>query len=110
MKILTDDIEVFKILSDAGMENFDPLKKHVATFLSGNFWCLFLFNPSGKLKGCRLYILEQQTLDRELREKLLPDLLLLNDNHGYVILKNEALIVVESLISSRKENLFFDAH
>jgi hypothetical protein len=109
MKILTGDIEILKILSESGNENFDPLKNQVFEFSYGESWCLFLFNPSGKFKGCRLYMLEKP-FETALREKLLPELLSLNDNHRYVILKNEALNIVESLISGKNDFLFFDAH
>ena len=111
MKILTDDITIFEILSAAKMENFDPLKKSVFAFSSAESWHLLLFNPSGNLKGCRLYVLGKDNFEKELQEKLLPELLLLNDNHDYVILKNEALLIVETLIGNQKgKPLFFDAH
>lgn len=111
MKILTDDVLIFERLSESKKEIFDPLQKQVFAFWADEMWCLFLFNPSGPLKGCRMYMLEKAHFEMELREKLLPELLSLNDSHDYVILKNNALIIVESLISTGKgDHLFFDAH
>ena len=111
MKTLTDDIEIFEMLSEAGMENFDPLKNSAFNFMFRESWCLLLFSPAGKYKGCRLYVLEMPTLEMDLREKLLPELISLPNDNGYFNLKNEALAIVEAFISNRKgEHLFFDAH
>ncbi len=109
--MLTDDIEIFKILAAADRENFDPLKNQVLKFSFNETWNLFLFSASGRFKGCRLYILENISLEIALHEKLLPELLSLPDHPEYFFLKNEALQIVETLIGNRKnDSLFFDAH
>ena len=111
MKILTDDLKIFNILSEMKLEMFDPKKISVFDFSVDDSWCLFLFNPQGIHKGCRLYILENIEREIELREKLLPELISLPSDNGNFILKDKALKVVESIISNNKDGqLFFDAH
>lgn len=111
MEICTSDIEIFKLLSDLKQDAFDHGKFFVGEFSSEENWYLFLFNPDGKFKGVRLYAIRKKLLEFELEKFLLPDLLSLTDDFSYGEIKNEALNIVENLISNRRrESLFFDAH
>lgn len=111
MKILLDDIEIFNLLEKANVAAFDPSKPLVLDFVHEDNWCLLLFNPSGELKGCRLFLLEEKGLSTEAEKLLIPELLSLDDNHGYDLLKTRALAIVEHLLRDKKSSQFyFDGH
>jgi hypothetical protein len=111
MQILLDDVAIFKLLSESGEDHFDHGKIFVSQFSQEDCWHLFLFNPSGKLKGLRLYSIKKSVLGFELEKYLLPELLSLEEGHGYHALKNEALRIAETFIANRSnDHLFFDAH
>jgi len=104
MQLLTDDLVIFSLLEKAQQVSFDPAKPAALDFHTEDHVALFLFNPAGPLKGCRLYLLDQRSADEELESVLLPELLALPEEEGYAVLKNE-------LISRRNSSrLFFDAH
>ncbi|HET6989769.1 MAG TPA: hypothetical protein VFJ43_00530 [Bacteroidia bacterium] len=111
METITSDIEIFRFLEKADSLAFDPLKNAVFEFSHENYWCLLIFSSSGPTKGCKLFLLEHHHIPIEAEKELLPELLSLREDYGYDLLKNEALLIVEKLIS-RKNNshLFFDAH
>jgi hypothetical protein len=111
MQLLLDDIEIFTLLEKANVAGFDPSKPLVLDFTHEESWGLLLFNPSGELKGCRLFLLPQQDLAAEAEKLLIPELLGLDDKHGYDRLKNKALAIVEHLIHEKKSSqLYFDGH
>jgi hypothetical protein len=111
MKILTADTEIFDLLEKAGKAGFDPGKTMVMEFMHEEKWCLLIFNPSGELKGCKLFLIDEQVFSQEAEKLLIPELLALEDNHGYDRLKNEALAIVEHALRDRKnQQSYFDAH
>lgn len=111
MQILTDDIEIFRLLEKANVAGFDPSQPLVLDFTHEENWGLLLFNPSGELKGCRLFLIEQLNLTAEAERLLIPELLGLDDKHDYDRLKNRALAIVEHLLHEKKSSqLYFDGH
>jgi hypothetical protein len=111
MKIILDDIEIFELLEKANVAGFDPGKPLVLDFTHEENWGLLIFNPSGELKGCRLFLILQQDLSSEAEKLLIPELLGLDDKHGYDRLKNRALAIVEHMLHERKSGqLYFDGH
>lgn len=111
MQLITDDPEIFALLEKAGKAAFDPSVPAVIEFDVDTNYALLLFMPSGPRKGCLLFIVEHQALDEESGNLLLPRLLALPDDHGFSLLKTDALAAVERLISRRNSNrLFGDAH
>ncbi len=111
MQVILTDIEIFAFLEKANVAAFDPGQPLVLDFIHENHWCLFVFNPSGELKGCKLFLIDEKNLSIELATVLIPSLLALEDNHGYDVLKNRALVIVEQLLRDKKSSqLFFDGH
>lgn len=111
MQVLLDDIEIFALLEKADVAAFDPLKPLVLEFVYEDNWFLLLFNPAGELKGCRLFQIEEKNLSDEAEKLLIPELLSLDDNHGYDILKTRALAILEHLLRDKKSSqLYFDGH
>lgn len=111
MRILFDDIEVFEFLEKANVAGFDPTKPIVLDFVHETNWCLLIFNPTGKLKGCKLFLVDETNLTVEAEKLLIPELLAMDDNHGYDLLKNHALSIVERLLHDKKSGqLYFDGH
>ena len=111
MKILLHDIEIFQLLEKANVAGFDPTKSLVLDFIHEENWCLLIFNPSGELKGCRLFLIDEKDLSIEAEKLLIPELLSLNDNSGYDLLKTKALSIVEHLLRDKKSSqLYFDGH
>ena len=111
MQIIRNDIEIFSFLENANVAAFDPTRPLVLDFFHENRWCLFIFNPSGELKGCKLFLIDENGLLIEAEKLLVPELLALEDNHGYDQLKNRALVIVEQLLRDKKSNqLYFDGH
>ena len=111
MELISNDLEVFELLERAGEVTFDFSKRVVKEFSNETFWALLIFSPSGPLKGSKLFLIENESLFIEAEKKLLPELLALPEEHGYDILKNKALSIVEKLICRRRnQELFFDAH
>lgn len=111
MKLITDDIEIFNLLEKANVAAFDPSKPLVLDFVHEENWCLLIFNPSGELKGCRLFLVDLQNLSIEAEKLLIPELLALDDKHDYDLLKNQALAIVEHLLRDKKSSqLYFDGH
>lgn len=111
MRIITADTDVFEVLEKAGRAGFDPQKPLVLDFIFEKSWHLLLFNPEGESKGCRLYLISENLLFAEAEKLLLPELLSIDHNHGYEILVDKALVIVEDLLRTKKSTgLFFDAH
>lgn len=111
MRVLRDDIEIFRLLENAGVAAFDPSRPCVLEFVQEENRALLLFNPSGELKGCRLYLIAEKDLSKEAEKLLIPELLSLDDNHGYDLLKNKALAIVEHILRDKKsDQLYFDGH
>jgi hypothetical protein len=111
MRILLDDIAIFDLLEKANVAAFDPSKPLVLDFVHEESWGLLLFNPSGELKGCRLFLIDQQHLSVEAEKLLIPELLALDDKHDYDQLKNKALAIVEHVLRDKKSSqLYFDGH
>jgi hypothetical protein len=111
MKILRNDLEVFDILEKANVADFDPVKQLVLDFIYKETWHLLLFNPSGELKGCLLFLIAEKDLITEAEKLLIPELLALDDKHDYDKLKTEALAIVENILHTKKsDRLYFDGH
>mgnify|MGYP001545830381 CR=1 FL=1 len=111
MQVITADTEVFEMLEKAGHAGFDPQKPLVLDFVFEKNWHLLLFNPEGERKGCRLFRIPENLLFAEAEKLLLPELLSIDHNHGYEILVDKALVIVEDLLRTKKgAGLFFDAH
>lgn len=89
MIVLTDDIAVFRLLEEAGCAAFSASAPAVFSFEHGPHFCLLLFVPSGKHKGCRLFLLEKRLLDQEIQNGLLAGLLALPDDAELVVLKKQ---------------------
>ncbi|MDQ3110905.1 MAG: hypothetical protein M3R17_13515 [Bacteroidota bacterium] len=111
MKIIRNDIEVFDILEKANVADFDPAKLLVLDFIYKETWHLLLFNPTGELKGCCLFLISEKDLTIEAEKLLIPELLALDDKHGYDLLKTKALEIVEYVLRDKKSTgLYFDSH
>lgn len=111
MEIIIDDQIVFDILTNSCLENFDVSKIGVFSFQFQNKWCLLMFCPNGKFKGCRLFLLEKNSFEITLSEKLLPHLIALPSDNDFELLKNQTLELIESLIINRSnQSFFFEAH
>ena len=110
MRLLTDDVEIFSWLEEAGADGFDPTRAAVLEIQQGRSCGVLVFNPHGVQKGCRLFLLDRDQLPAEAR-LLLHELLLLPDDDDFAGLKNDALLLCERLIARRdNEQFFFDAH
>lgn len=110
MRLLTDDVEIFSWLEEAGADRFDPTRPSVLEIPNGNCCGVLVFNPHGVRKGCKLFLLDRYQLTAEAR-LLLNELLLLPDDEDFAKLKNDALLLCEQLLSRRdNEMFFFDAH
>jgi hypothetical protein len=109
MDLLQDDVEIFARLEAAGRERFDVTAPRVIDYEWDDAYFLLLFNPTGNLKGCKLYSVPAS--DAKELEVLLVNLLQLPEDEGYDRLKTEALLRVENRIASgRYSDRFFDAH
>ncbi len=111
MKVILDDSEIFELLEKASLTQFDPSKQIVLDFTFEENWHLLLFNPSGNLKGCKLFVISKNNLALEAEKLLIPELLSLSDDDGFIFLKNKSLEIVELLLQDKKSaQLFFDGH
>lgn len=111
MQLITDDPEIFALLEKAGKAAFDPSLPAVIEFDVDTYYGLLLYTPSGPRKGCLLFLVEHHALDEESGSLLLPRLLALPEDHGFSLLKTDALAAVERLIIRRNsDRLFYDAH
>lgn len=111
MKIITEDLAVFEILENSGYVLFDARVPLVLEFEYEENWHLLLFSPEGKFKGCKLFVIEKSVLSIEIESDLLPTILSFSETDGFEHIKNEALAIVEKLIShGTGQPRFFDAH
>ena len=110
MQVITADTDVFDLLEKASQAGFDPQKPLVLDFIFENNWHLLLFNPEGEHKGCRLFRIPESLLLAEAEKLLLPELLIMDNNHGYEILIDQALFIVENLLRAKKSGQLFLMH
>jgi hypothetical protein len=109
MENLDDDVEIFSRLERIGKTGFDPAVACVLDFVQEEIYHLLIFQPAGPSKGCRLFtIIANHTGEQKL---LLQALLELPEKGNDEFLKTEALVRLEKMTSSLKNNeKFFDAH
>lgn len=109
MNELSDDVEIFSLLEQAGQAGFDPSENAVTDFVFENRYWLLIFIPNGKYKGCRLFSIAAEGNSEQ--KWLLEKLMQLPEDDVFGKLKNEALLRFEYRIASdRGAHLYFDAH
>ncbi|HEU4716572.1 MAG TPA: hypothetical protein VFU15_02010 [Bacteroidia bacterium] len=109
--VLTDDIEVFRILEIAGRATFDMRKNRVDDFILDDLYFLLIFHPVGIQKGVHLFSVRMAEIGRVPGLQLLDALLAFPENDGLGPVKSEALALIAKRISERNLGReFFDAH
>jgi len=108
---ITDDVEIFSLLEKANEDRIDPVCACVKDFEFGENYFLLLFNPSGEMRGCRLYQIKKGADEIAERNAVLRELVDLPGENGFEPLKTAALDLLEKFFSGRNNaSLFYDAH
>lgn len=111
MIIISDPVDVFRILEKHGEDEFDVSRSHCAFFPCDHSLAVLFFCPEGILKGPRLYLFIKPFHFSEIETALINDLDAFDGDVHFEKARTHLLEELRKYLETRSaSSFFFDAH